>query len=196
LGHGYGIVLALASASFDDLGKILSTVDETAAPPPQTIGFAMVANEFSESNASGKRIEKLNAEWRHAGNVPIGRLGIPLDHYGACAQAMHAVRHDQRIDYFMKAAAGYVNRAAEVLRTASHDRFHWSRLRSSILPAEPEAIAMTTAMSMMSYALFKMPISELPDLDDHGRLLVNVGDDMRNAAAASNDEDARHGDRH
>jgi hypothetical protein len=41
---------------------------------------------------------------------------------------------------------------------------------------------MTTALSMMSYSIFRVPISELSNLDSHGQLLVKIGDNMRDAA--------------
>jgi hypothetical protein len=182
LGHSYAMVLALASASVDDLPAMLSAIDETPSPSPQTIALAMVANEVSDSEIRDERAERLNKNWRHAGNVPIGRLGIPLDHYGRCARAMRDARRDKNVERLLGEGANYVHRAAEVLRSASHDRFNWLRLRSSILPAEPEAVAMTTAMSMMSHSLFRMPITKMPNLDSHGRLLVEVGDEMRKAA--------------
>ena len=183
LGHSYWIVLALASATEKEISVLLSAVDETPDPSPQTVAFAMVANEVSGGDRRGARAERLNAHWHHAGNVPVGRLGMPLDHYALCAQAMRTARSDKNIERFFAGAANYVHRAAEVLRSASHDRFHWLQLRSSILPAEPEAVAMTTAMSMMSHSMFRTPISKMPNLDAHGRLLVELGDEMRNAAS-------------
>src|SRR6266702_1617380 len=72
-------------------------------------------------------------------------------------------------------------RATEIYR-ASHDRFHWRSLQSTVLPAEPEAVAITTAMSMMSHAMFQRSISDMPNLDAHGRLLVEVGEGMQGAA--------------
>jgi hypothetical protein len=183
LGHNYGMVLALASASLDEIPTMLSVVDEMPAPSPQAIAFAMVANEVADADRRNKRAELLDTHWRHIGNSPIGRLGIPLDHYARCARAMRAARHDKNAEAFFAAAANFVSRAAEVLRSASHDRFHWLQLKSAILPAEPEAVAMTCAMSIMSHSMFKMPIAKLPDLDTHGRLLVELGDEMRNAAS-------------
>jgi len=146
----------------------------------------MVGNDVTRSDRSNVRTERLNAEWRHAGNIPVGRLGIQLDHYARCARAMRTARSERNIERFFAEAANYVHRAAEAIRGASHDRFHWRRMQSTILPAEPEAVAMTTAMSMMSHELFQLPISEIPNLDLHGRLLVEVGEEMRNAAQGRN----------
>jgi hypothetical protein len=182
MGHGYWMVLALTSANENEITPILSVVDETPVPSPQTVAFAMISNEMYDTDRHGARAERLNAHWRQVGNYPIGRLGIPLDYYAHCAQAMHAARAEKSAERFIVEAVNYVHRAAEVLRSASHDRFHWLRLESTILPAEPEAVAMTTAMSTMSRALFGVPITEMPNLDEHGRLLVEIGDEMWEAA--------------
>jgi len=176
--HGYWIVLALASASENEIAPVLSTVDEIRAPSPQTVAFAMICNEMYDAGRRGQRSERLVAHWRQAGNYPIGRLGIPLDYYVRCAQAMHDARAKKSVEGFLVEVATYVHRAAEVLRSASHDRFHWLRLESTVLPAEPEAVAMTTAMSTISRAMFGVPISEMLNLDSHGRLLVEIGDQM------------------
>jgi hypothetical protein len=124
------------------------------------------------------RAERLDDHWRHAGNSPIGRLGIPLDYYVRVAQAMRAARTRRDFDRFVVEAAAYVLRAAEVIRSASHDHFHWLRLQSTILPAEPEAVAMTTAMSMMAHAVFGRPMSEMANLDAHGMRLVEIGNEL------------------
>jgi hypothetical protein len=186
MGHDYWIVLAVATANSNWTVPMLSAVDEMRAPSPQTVAFAMVCNEMYDSYDSGPRTERLNSRWREIGNYPIGRLGIPLDYYARCARAMRIARGDRNVERFFAEAANYVHRAAEVLRSASHDRFHWLRLESTILPAEPEAVAMTTAMSVMSHTMFKTPISKVPNLDAHGRLLVEIGDEMRGAATGDN----------
>jgi hypothetical protein len=181
LGHSYWMVLALASASENDIASMPAAIDETPTPSPQTVAFAMIGNEVANADRSGVRAERLNEHWRHAGNPPIGRLGIPLDYYARCAQAMRAARTKKDMARFIADAAAYLHRAAEVIRSASHDRFHWLGLQSTILPAEPEAVAIATAMSMMSHALFDRPISEIPSLDAHGRRLVEIGDELRDA---------------
>jgi hypothetical protein len=189
IGHDYWMVLALLTGSSNWAVPMLSAVDEMSAPNPQTVAFAMICNEAYATKSSTSRAERLGAHWRHAGNHPIGRLGIPLDYYVRCARAMHAARVEKSLDSFLFEGASYVHRAAEVLQSASHDNFHWLRLASPILPAEPEAVAMTTAMSMMSHGIFGMPITKLPSLERHGRLLVEVGEEMWNAASGG---DERH----
>ena len=139
---------------------MLFEIDETPAPSPQAVAFAMVANEMSGVDRRGVRSER-PAHWRHAGNVPIGRLGVPLDHYARCAQAMRAARAEKNIERFFAEAANYVHRAAEVSAArAMIDSTGFSSTQA-ILPAEPEAVAMTTAMSIMSHAMFGMPISKI-----------------------------------
>jgi hypothetical protein len=186
LNHGYAMVLALASATSDEISITLSSMNGSSPPSPQTVAFCLVANELSDSETQG--VERLVHQWRHFGNVPIGRLGIPLDYYGRCALAMRAARQNESVEGFLAQASDYVRRAAEVLNTASHDQFHWLALRSSILPAEPEAVAMTVAMSIVSHSLFGIPISQMPNLDEHGRLLAEIGDDLRKAGGSSKDK--------
>jgi hypothetical protein len=181
LGHSYWMVLALASANESDIALMPGAIDETPDPSPQAVAFAMIGNEVANADRSAVRADRLTQHWRHFGNTPIGRLGIPLDHYVHCAQAMRAARTDKDMGRFVAAAAAYLHRAAEVIRSASHDRFHWLSLQSTILPAEPEAVAIVTAMSMMSHALFSRPMSEIPNLDAHGRRLVEIGDELREA---------------
>ncbi len=182
MNHSYWMVLALASASANEIATMPSAIDETPALSPQTVAFGMVGNEMSDADGRGTREERLDAHWHHAGNIPIGRLGIPLDHYARCAHAIRAARREKNIEHFFAEAANYVQRAAEIVRSASHDRFHWRLLQSTVLPAEPEAVAVTTAMSMMSHSMFQRSISDMPNLDAHGRLLVEVGEEMRGAA--------------
>lgn len=182
VGHNYWMVLSLASANSNQIPTVLSAIDETPVPSPQGLAFAMIANEMPDVNRRGVRSERLNAQWRHVGNVPIGRLGVPLDHYARCAQAMNIARAEKNIERFSAEASNYVRRAAEVISSASHDRFHWLQLHSTVLPAEPEAVAVTTAMSLFSHLVFKTPISKMLDLDSYGRLLVETGDAMREAA--------------
>jgi hypothetical protein len=186
IGHGYWIVLALASGSEHEIATVASVTDESPPLSPQTVAFALVANEVSESRLRGTLSEVLDSHWRHTGNLPIGRLRIPLDYYAHCAQAMRGARAEKNADRFFSEAGNYVRRAAEVLRSARHDRFHWPRLETTILPAEPEAVAMTAAMSVMSRRVFGVPISNLPNLDAHGRLLIEVGDELQEAARSTN----------
>jgi hypothetical protein len=182
LGHEYWVVLALAASNGNDFAPALSAIDEMLSPNPQTIAFAMVWNELHPTERRDLRAKHLFLRWRETGNYPIGRLGIPLDYYGQLAQGIHFARQEKNPDLFFFAAADYLRRAAEVIRTASHDRFHWLRLESTILPAEPEAVAITTAMSIVSHAMFRVPISQMPNLDMHARLLVDIGEEMRDAA--------------
>ena len=190
MGHSFWVVLALASANAREIAAIREWVDEHREFPHVAVAFGMVADAVADRDSQGARSERLEAQWRHVGNVPVGRLGIPLDNYAQCARAMRALRYEPNPEFFLRAVTDYVGRAAEVRRTASHDTFHWKRLMSTVLPAEPEAVAMTTAMSAMSRATFERPLSEfVPDLDSHARVLVEVGDEMR--AAAQGDDRLR-----
>jgi hypothetical protein len=177
--HDYWAVLALASMSFEDMEAVLSAIDEMSEPGPQIVAFGMVCNAISHDDRYESRAERLNKHRRRVGDFPVGRLGISLEQYARCAEAFHAAREkkDGR-ERLLREGSTYVRRASEVLRGASHDRFHWLRLQSTILPAEPEAVAMTTAMSMLSHSMFGISMADVPDLDEHGQLLVEVGEAM------------------
>lgn len=183
LGHTYWMVLALLSGSETEMVQIFASIDEPPAPPgAQAVAFAMVGNELAGEDRNGWRRERLDTHWRHLGNLPVARLGIPLDHYARVAGAIRVARAERDMDRFFAETGAYVRRAAEVLHSASHDQFHWQRLLSTALPAEPEAVAMTRAMSMVSHELFETPLSAMGELDAHGRRLVEIGDEMWDAA--------------
>jgi tetratricopeptide (TPR) repeat protein len=181
MGHSYWLVLALICMNGDDFAEALSAVDKLPARDPQMIAFAMVGNEMYGDDRRGRRMERLVANWRHVGNYPVGRLRIPLDYYGRCAEAMRDAGRQENAGAFFEGAANYIHRAAEVLQSASHDQFHWLRLESSILPAEPEAIAMATALSTVSRTMFDTPLGETSRFDQHGQLLVAVGEEIYRA---------------
>jgi hypothetical protein len=189
MGHDYWRVLSMASADYESFQKVPLIVSDLAPLNPQTVAVAMVANEVllsSSHHASLKpdtAAEPLENAWRHFGNLPVGRLGIPLDQYGRFAQAIRGARERKDRDRFMGDARSYINRAGEVIRSAMHDEFHWRGLQSAILPAEPEAVAMSTAISTVSHEVFGSSMAELPGTDDIGRSLLEVGESMWRAAA-------------
>jgi hypothetical protein len=178
MGHSYWLVLALASGNSQEIAGLSGWLSERRLSH-LAVAFGLVGEAVRSEKRPASQSERLETHWRHVGNVPVGRLGIPLDTYGECARAMRAARVAQRPEPFISAARNYLARAGEVRRMASHDTFHWQRLMSTVLPAEPEAIAMTRAMSHMSREMFRLPLAELmPDLGRHERVLADVGDDM------------------
>ena len=184
VGHDYWIVLELVSGRETDIDTMLSATDELREPSAQAIAFRMVANEISNTKLRGQRMEQLRAQWHHVGNRPVGRLGISLDHFARLAQAIRVARDNQDRDRFLAETANYINRAAEVIRTASHDEFHWRLLQSTVFSAEPEAVAMTKVMSITSHLLLQLPINELLNLDSQGRLLAQVGEELRSVSTS------------
>jgi hypothetical protein len=182
MGHSYWMPLAMASGGTGQISEALFSVAESNNPTPLSVAFAMVGGEMSERIEGEDVTERLGRQWRHVGNVPVGRLGIPLDYYGRLATAMRAARMRENRQFFLAEASQFVNRAAEVLRSASHDRFHWRQLQSPILPGEPEAVAMATAMSIVSHRIFGIPITEISQTDSHGRLLLEIAEEMRAVA--------------
>ena len=153
------------------------------------VGDAVAPNEIASA-----RGERMNERWRHFGNVPVGRLGIPLDHYGECALAMREARAEREPRAFAVGMANYLRRASEVMRAASHDRYHWLRLQSAVLPAEPEAIAVTAAAAMLSHRWFDHSAADLSErmsleADRYGRMMLEIGDDLWRASREGNSFD-------
>jgi hypothetical protein len=91
---------------------------------------------------------------------------------------MAEARETKSIVTFVTEVSNYIARATEVIRTASHDRFHWARLDSTILPAEPEAVAMTAAMWISSRSTLRDWLGSRTDLDEHGRMLFQIGEGL------------------
>jgi hypothetical protein len=180
--HDYWMPLALAAGDVDAVAEATSGIEDATSLSPQAVAFGMVASAASRDRDASRRDESLTSAWQHIGNVPVGRLGVPLDDYGACARAMRATTRKKDFETFARAARQYLLRAAEVRRSASHDAFHWTRLQSNILPAEPEAIAMTTTMSIVAHDVFGASLEKIGDMDPHARILMDVGEDMRAAA--------------
>ncbi len=188
MGHSYWMVPAIIGGIRSGLEDPAKTNEQALDLTPQRVAFELIANEMP--NVERRDPERVDAEWRHLGNVPVGRLGIPLDHYGRCAHAMRMARQHSQVNKpdseanrwrnrFFREGANYINRASEVIRAAKHDRYHWQSLRSSILPAEPEAVAMATAMSSISYSVLGTGVTEMPGIEEvSGRLILQVGDDM------------------
>ncbi len=123
LGHSFWLVLAFASGNTREIASVHSWIDEQHDLSHLAVAFGMVDDAMGDRESLGDRFERLASQWRHLGNVPIGRLGIPVDNYGQCALAMRAaLRHEQRPEIFVSQARNYISRAAEVRRTASSRR--------------------------------------------------------------------------
>jgi hypothetical protein len=182
MGHDFWMVLALASEPEAVIPPISLAAIENHFPSGLSLAFGMVCFSLSGEEQSVWHWEHLKKHWEGSAGIPIGRLRIPLDYYGRCAEGMRSARLKKDEEVFQKEAANYVNRAAEILRIASHDRFHWLRFQSAILPAEPEVIATIRAMSVISNSVFKKPITKMAQVDEHGQYLMAIGERLWKAA--------------
>jgi hypothetical protein len=63
-------------------------------------------------------------------NTPTGRLGLPFRYYSQAKDM-------EKVD----GVVALLQRAAEPVRVAMMDRYHWNNLYSSVLPLEPEILA-------------------------------------------------------
>ncbi len=73
--------------------------------------------------------------------------------------------------------AEYLRRVDEVVGGAMTDRFHWKRLRSSILPVEPEALATCMTVDPVSRRYTELRVDSLiedAELTVRQRVLAEV----------------------
>jgi hypothetical protein len=206
--HAYAWPLAIASSEDASIDMQLDTLDlskdsleSVRTVTPQAVAFAILSNEMDRVRArhrsgfpvrSESKIERREDDLRDKmlrfGNVPVGRLGIPFEYYERCARAMRAVEPGPRVSDLDAAAESYVRRASEVIRWAAHDRYHWESLQTAILPGEPEAVAVTVAMATVSHAVRNRGIAIQPELDQHARLLLELGETLYAAGQNPRDE--------
>ena len=178
LQHDYWMPLALASGHRAGPWKVAHEGVE-GTPAPTALAFAMIGDAVNrQTNARGR----LHSVHRHYGNVRVGRLGLPLDLYARCADAM--AHGDRR--RFANDARLYLLRASEVLGSAAHDHFHWSRLHSSVLLAEPEAVAVGVAMSRVAHERYDISLRGMVEMEDaHASRIVDVAESVFDAAASA-----------
>jgi hypothetical protein len=181
-GQSFSLVLGLASEPETLLPWLWTSTIETQLSDGLSLAFGMVCLSFSDDERFDLHRERFREHFENERSIPIGRLGIPLDYYARCAHAMYFARTRRDAELLLTEATTYVNRASEVLRIASLDRFHWSRFQSRILPAEPEVIAMVRAMSVIFHDVFRLPMTKLAGIDDYGRHLIEIGEKIRKAA--------------
>jgi hypothetical protein len=93
--------------------------------------------------------------------LPVGRLGIPLRLYISIGRKIHGLTVSRDINVAADFADGelislkgalteYLQRVDEVVGGAMNDEFHWTRLRSGVLPIEPEALATCLSVDAVS----------------------------------------------
>jgi len=185
--HSYWMVAAMAAADGKMLRAAAREQQDHSEASPLEVAFGLVTEGMSGADFTG---ERLTGAWQTLGNVPVGRLGIPLNHYGNCRTAMlHAQAGDREI--FTRHARTYLERAAEVIRMARHDQYHWQRLQSSILPAEPEAVAVTSALSLTARRSLGMSLMEIGVEDRQSRTLIEVAESLSRAAATEDEPPPR-----
>jgi hypothetical protein len=95
--------------------------------------------------------------------TPVGRLGIPAYVVTRVAQASaSAVPGEQ--DRIARPITGYLERVYEIVSRARRDRFHWSRLLSTVVPVEPEALASCMIAALATRQSETPPLSAAIDL--------------------------------
>jgi hypothetical protein len=177
LDHEYWIVAALAAGP-RQRGAWPSRSQESLERSPQTVAFEMLwrATVSSDERTLPPELETAR---EHFGNVPVGRLRIPLYVYGRCAEALR----ERDVHSMSVEAPGYVARAAEVIEAASRDHLHWQSLRTAILPAEPEAVATIASFARVARELHVSLPEMTSNLGEHARRLVAISVNVSNESA-------------
>jgi hypothetical protein len=82
---------------------------------------------------------------------PIGRLDLPAHLYFDLTSAMRrAASHDDpNMEAMRTTLARFLQRVDESVGAAMSNQFHWKRLRSNVLPVEPEVLAGCMAADFM-----------------------------------------------
>jgi hypothetical protein len=94
---------------------------------------------------------------------PVGRLGLPLRLYLAVGRSIEstAFAYDRELTSLRRALSDYLRHVDESVGAAMNDRFHWRRLRSGLLPVEPEALAVCLAADRVSRRLADLAVDAL-----------------------------------
>ncbi len=88
-------------------------------------------------------LESLLRNSRDYAYEPLGRVGIPAHNYFSLAEAVQlvALGEDRGLDDLHVVLKDFLGRVDDVIGGAMRDRFHWLRLRTGVLPIEPEIVA-------------------------------------------------------
>jgi hypothetical protein len=178
LDHSYWMALALCSSdgkAMDLLAREIPAQADRPSLPTDALAFMIVAESVPRlgERMAGLR-EALGRHLRVHGNRPVGRLGVPLEEYLRCRDTLQRAS-SQDPGRFSTVVGAFMHRATEPVRLAMHDRFHWSRLRSSVLPVEPEALAVAmTAVAVSLLAYDQVP--RMPDLDPAAGRVMRVAE--------------------
>jgi hypothetical protein len=141
---------ALAVCSADEDAGWLRRLDESHRPLSAS-DRALVLLRLGWLDTSvreGAAREALFAHMDQAAPVApteVGRLRIPLDATMRVLQAVDGMLYEDAgrgIDAVAASTHDFLTRAHDVTAAAIADRFHWRNMLSSVLPVEPEAVAL------------------------------------------------------
>lgn len=149
VGSPYAHALAVCSADSDSVW--LRRIDETDRPLTAADRALVLLRlgwlEASSLASDDDTRQALFAHMDRATSVAateVGRLRLPLDATMRVVRAVDAMLHDEPggdVDTLAGSAHEFLTRAHDITAEAMNDRFHWSRLMTSVLPVEPEAAA-------------------------------------------------------
>jgi hypothetical protein len=102
--------------------------------------LSVVASEYAVSYRDG--LEHLDAMTAEFAVMCPGQLGLPVRHVHLFARALCSDWGEQGLSPRAANAAEYLlRRAADAVRAAQADRFHWRRILPGFMPVEPEWLA-------------------------------------------------------
>lgn len=91
---------------------------------------------------------------------PIGRLAVPLRLQASLLDSAHSMLTGPGMERWQisEQLGGVLARGDDTVDAAMTDAFHWTTLRSGILPVEPEALAMSTVAQMVALRGTREPL--------------------------------------
>lgn len=163
LGGPFYVALAICTNDteliYDHVRRLSDRDVESDTPPtdPETLLFDLlvatstVAIQGSDGFAFRAMIRMLD-QGDTFGMLPVDRLGLPLRLYLSIGRGVgEAVSgEDSELATLREALAEYLRRTDEIIAGAMNDRIHWNRLRSGVLPEEPETLATCVTVNAAS----------------------------------------------
>jgi hypothetical protein len=152
-----------------------------------TMSSAMFPDEYRWSTATRGLLERQSAHFYDQ----TGRAALPWHAYhGVAAAVTAAVREPNDGARTVRSAlADYLRRMDDAIGRAASDRYHWRNLRASLLPVEPEAIAVCMTSEAVSQTLWSSSATDLVneiDLPRRQRLPMDIAEEIWSAGQTGN----------
>jgi hypothetical protein len=191
LGRSFALVTAICAGEVN-----LPDIELLGSPTVDDLAFHalsvawLLASDAADRLESDAILEQLAEDGRRSGLYLTGQLDIPYYHYLRLAQAVRAAaRGEDAMRALARPLPRILERATEPLRLAMSDRFHWRMIQTSVMPVEPELLA-----------IGRIAHRALGDWDDEMLELLGIDDGLERLplvlARALDPPDARPDRRH